>query len=109
MAIAYQDAQGDWKALRPDFIFFGTNHLGEPVADIVDPHGYHLADALPKLRGLASFAAKYGTEFRRIEAVAEVNGTLRVLDLTKHHVRQAVHEATSVQDIYTSDVASDYC
>jgi type III restriction enzyme len=42
--------------LRPDFIFFGTNRDGSVVVDLVDPHGHHLADALPKLRGLADYA-----------------------------------------------------
>ena len=108
LAIAYKDDQSEWKALRPDFIFFGTDHLGEPVADLVDPHGHHLADALPKLRGLADFAEKYGWEFRRVESVAETDGKLRVLDLTKHNVRQAVREAVSAKGLYESDLASDY-
>lgn len=108
LAVAYKDAQGEWGAVRPDFLFFGTNHLGEPVADLVDPHGHHLADAMPKLRGLADFAEKYGTEFRRVESVAETGGVLRVLDLTKHYVRQAVRDATSAKGLYESDLASDY-
>lgn len=108
LAVAYKDAQGDWKALRPDFIFFGTNHEGQVVADLVDPHGHHLADALPKLRGLADFAERFGAEFRRVESVAETGGVLRVLDLTKHNVRQAVRDATSAKALYESDLASDY-
>jgi len=46
LAIAYEDT-GTWKAVRPDFIFFGTDHTGQVVADLVDPHGHHLSDALP--------------------------------------------------------------
>lgn len=86
LAIAYREDSGTWKAVRPDFIFFGTDHTGQVVADLVDPHGHHLSDALPKLRGLAAFAEKFQGEFRRIESVAETGGTMRVLDLTKHHV-----------------------
>lgn len=108
LAVAYKDAQGEWKALRPDFIFFGTTHTGDVVADLVDPHGHHLADAMPKLRGLADFAEQYGAEFRRIESVAETGGVLRVLDLTKHNVRQAVRGAASAKSLYESDLASDY-
>lgn len=108
LAVAYKDAQGEWKALRPDFVFFGTNHQGQPVADLVDPHGHHLADAMPKLRGLADFAEKFGSEFRRIESVAEAGGVLRVLDLTKHNVRQAVRDATSAKALYESNLANDY-
>lgn len=108
LAIAYKDGAGEWKALRPDFIFFATQHDGTVVADVVDPHGHHLSDALPKLRGLADFAEQYGSEFRRIESVAETKGKLRVLDLTKHSVRQAVREASSALALYQSEVASDY-
>src|SRR5699024_8807859 len=45
LAVAYKDEVGDWKALRPDFIFFGTNHDGSVAVDLVDPHGHHLSDA----------------------------------------------------------------
>ncbi len=75
------------------------------MADLVDPHGHHLADALPKLRGLADFAERFGTEFRRIESVAETGGELRVLDLTKHHVRQAVRDATDAKALFESGLA----
>lgn len=108
LAIAYKDPAGDWKALRPDFIFFGTDHAGNVVADLVDPHGHHLSDALPKLRGLTQFAEKYADEFRRIESVAETKGTLRVLDLTKHRVRDAIREASDAKGLYESNLASDY-
>lgn len=108
LAIAYKDPSGDWGALRPDFIFFGTDHTGRVVADLVDPHGHHLSDALPKLRGLADFAEMFGGDFRRIESVAETGGRLRVLDLTKSHVREAVRGASSARGLYEADLASDY-
>lgn len=108
LAIAYKEDSGTWKAVRPDFIFFGTDHTGQVVADLVDPHGHHLSDALPKLRGLAAFAEKYEEEFRRIESVSETGGTMRVLDLTKYHVRQAIRDAKSAEELYESGVASDY-
>lgn len=108
LAIAYKEDSGTWKALRPDFVFFGTNRTGEIVVDLVDPHGYHLSDALPKLRGLAAFAETYQNEFRRIESVAETDGTMRVLDLTKHPVRQAIRDAKSAKALYDSSLASDY-
>lgn len=108
LAIAYKDGSDTWKALRPDFIFFGTQHSGTVVADLVDPHGHHLSDALPKLRGLADFAEKYGSDFRRIESVAETERKLRVLDLTKHNVRQAIRDAKDAKALYESGIASDY-
>lgn len=108
LAVAYKDEVGDWKALRPDFIFFGTQHDGGVAVDIVDPHGHHLSDALPKLRGLADFAQRFAGEFRRIESVAEAGGVLRVLDITKTHVREAIRDAQSAKALYESELASDY-
>ena len=43
-----------------------------------------------------------------MEAVAEVGGKLRVLDLTRADVRKAVMEATSAESLYKSAVAGDY-
>ncbi|WP_272028110.1 DEAD/DEAH box helicase [Kocuria rosea] len=108
LAIAYKESGGEWKALRPDFIFFGTDHAGTVVADLVDPHGHHLSDALPKLRGLADFSESYAGGFRRIESVAETGGTLRVLDLTKSTVREAIRNATDAKELYEASLASDY-
>jgi len=75
---------------------------------IVDPHGHHLGDALPKLRGLANFAAQFEGELHRVEAVAKVKDTLRVLDMTKEAVRKAVSEATDAEALYAGPHASDY-
>lgn len=108
LAIAYKDELGDWRALRPDFVFFGTTHDGRVVADLVDPHGHHMSDALPKLRGLADFAERFDGDFRRIESVAETGGNLRVLDITKASVRDAIRETQSARALYESDLASDY-
>lgn len=108
LAIAYKDVSGTWKALRPDFIFFSTDHAGNTMADLVDPHGHHLSDALPKLRGLVDFAEKYGADLRRIESVAETGGKLRVLDLTKPLVREAIRDAQAARVLYESDLAKDY-
>jgi type III restriction enzyme len=108
LAVAFKDEVGDWKALRPDFIFFGTSHDGQIVVDLVDPHGHHLSDALPKLRGLADFAERFADDFRRVESVAETSGTLRVLDVTKTNVRQAIRDAQSAKALYESELASDY-
>ena len=108
LAIAYQDAQGHWRRMCPDFIFFHGDSKYMKVS-IVDPHGHHLADALPKLRGLAHFAAKYGKSFHRIESVARMkDGTLRVLDLTDPYVRKVIAEAEDTQALYLCDEADDY-
>ena len=106
LGIAYIDADVT-KIVRPDFIFF-VEQGGKVVADIVDPHSIHLADAVPKLQGLARYAETHPGLFRRVEAVAEVGGKLRVLDLTRADVRQAVMEATSAEALYKGAVAGDY-
>ncbi|RNH90365.1 type III restriction endonuclease subunit R [Micromonospora aurantiaca] len=54
LAIAYKDGKGAWRRMCPDFLFFHGDEHNVKVS-IIDPHGYHLGDALPKLRGLASF------------------------------------------------------
>lgn len=72
------------------------------------PHGAHLGDALAKLQGLARYAERHGEAFGRIEAVAEIDGTYRVLDMQQEVVRNAVKNASSAVSVYTSDVATDY-
>jgi type III restriction enzyme len=99
---------GDYtRIVRPDFVFFSERD-GEIVADIVDPHGFHLADSWPKLRGLAQYAETHSHVYRRIESVAKVGQKMRVLDLTRPDVRQAVLGAESAEELYRSAVAGDY-
>ena len=107
LGVAYTTGE-DVRILRPDFIFFAEQQ-GEIVADLVDPHGIHLADSLSKLQGLARFAERHPQAFRRIEAVASTDaGKLRVLDLTKPEVRRAVMEAQSAESLYRSASANNY-
>ncbi len=108
LAIAYKDGKDNWRRMCPDFIFFSGS--GDDVnVSIVDPHGFYLGDALPKLRGLADYATKFGSEFHRIEAVAEMTDKkLRVLDIKSAAVRQAIHEAKDAEALYLSNAATDY-
>lgn len=106
LGIAYTDADAT-KIVRPDFIFFAEQD-GKVLVDIVDPHSIHLADAIPKLQGLARYAETHPEIFRRVEAIAEVGGKLRILDLTRADVRQMVMEATSAEALYKSAMAGDY-
>ena len=108
LTIAYQNAQGHWRRMCPDFLFFHGDRENILVS-IVDPHGHHLADALPKLRGLAEFAATHGEGFHRIESVARMNdGTLRVLDLTDPPIREAIASARDTESLYHGAEATDY-
>ena len=108
LVIAYQNVRDHWCRMCPDFLFFhGDGH--EMKVSIVDPHGHHLADALPKLRGLAEFAAAHGESFHRIESVARMkDGALRVLDLTDPKVREAIAVAKEIETLYLSGDANDY-
>lgn len=106
LGIAYIESD-QHKVMRPDFIFFAEQD-GNPVADLVDPHGLQYADALPKLQGLASYAESHPTAFRRIESVAEANGVLRVLDLKRPEVREAIRTAKDAASVFRSTLASDY-
>ena len=106
LGIAYKYDE-DTKIVRPDFVFF-VEQDGKVLVDIVDPHSFHLADALSKLQGLACYAETHSQVYRRIEGVAEAGGKLRVLDLTRADVRQAVEDAMNAESLYKSAVAGDY-
>ncbi len=107
LGIAYVDGD-EIKIVRPDFLFFAELPDGTVAVDIVDPHSIHLADALPKLQGLVRYAEAHPQAYRRIEAVTETGGKLRVLELTRADVRKAVMEASSAKDLYESVLARDY-
>jgi type III restriction enzyme len=108
LGVAYRDGHGNWRTMHPDFVFF-HEVSGEVRASIVDPHGTHLEDAVVKLKALAEFAQKFGDEFHRIEAVAQVGSTMKVLDMTKPTVREAVlHEDKRADEFYESDFAIEY-
>ncbi len=102
-------AGGGWKSMQPDFVFIDRNTDGELVASIVDPHGAYLSDALPKLVGLADYAAQHGDRFARIESLDnDDEGTLRVLDMKNPAVRQAVRDAVSAKDLFDAPWAGRY-
>jgi type III restriction enzyme len=108
LAIAYKDGKGNWRRMCPDFVFFHGD-VSDVRVSIVDPHSFHLSDALPKLRGLADFTRAYGEEFHRVEAVAEMKDkTLRVLDLKSEAVRKAIQEADDAEQLYLGSAATDY-
>ena len=107
LGVAYEDGD-ETKILRPDFLFFAEGTKGDVVVDIVDPHSVDWADALAKLKGLARYTATHADVFRRVEAVAEVKGKLRVLDLTRADVRKAIEEAVGAGAVYEGELATNY-
>lgn len=91
---------------RPDFVFFSQNEGGSIVADIVDSHGHHLADSLPKLHDLARYAEANGYLYDRIDAVSEVEGKYCVLNLKKPEVRAAIYSALRAKAAYQDPLAT---
>lgn len=107
LGIAYEE-DDQYKVVRPDFLFFAEDEDGNIVVDIVDPHGTHLSDALPKLRGLAHYVETHGGNYRRIETVAEVSGKMRLLNLTRPEVRAAIASAASAASLYGGPLGRTY-
>jgi type III restriction enzyme len=108
LGITYTADQDKVRIVRPDFIFFAVQSDGSVAADIVDPHGTQFSDAIPKLQGLVKYAETYPHVYRRIETVAKVGDTLRVLDLTSATVRKAVFESKDARSLYEGPFASNY-
>jgi hypothetical protein len=108
LGVTYRDAVGNWRSMHPDFIFFNEVD-GNLVPSIVDPHGHHLEDSLIKLQALVRFAAEFGSDFHRVEALAKINGKMRVLDLQDDRVRAGILASDKVPlELYSSDLAVDY-
>lgn len=82
---------GETKGLHPDFLFFTRMPDGSVRPSAVDPHGGHLADALPKLNGWCDWIDAHPDAFAQVLSVSDTpdDGT-RMLDLTDARVRAAV-------------------
>jgi len=108
--IGYETSDGDWASLQIDFMVVSNLPHGTLGVSLIDPHGSHLADALPKLKGLAHLARTHGDQFVRIESIAEVDGVLRVLDLQREDVRDGVDSFTGAQatPLYEGPATADY-
>lgn len=98
-----------WRSMQPDFVFFASGENGKVLPFIIDPHGYHLNDALGKLKALAGFAEEFGARFMRIEAVskddkgelgASRKGKLVMLDLLDAKIRSVIGKAASAALAY---------
>jgi hypothetical protein len=107
LGVTYEDGH-TINMVRPDFIFFAQLPDSTVVADIIDPHGTQFSDSIPKLRGLARYAATAGKHYRRIDAVAKVDDVFKVLDLKEVKVREAIESATSINELYSSNIAANY-
>lgn len=105
MSIAYQDRHGDWRTLRPDFVFSIDGGDKGVQASIVDPHGHWLRDAAWELYGMARFAEEYGDRFHGIESILRIDGELLVLDFNLADVRARVLAESDARFAYDLAVA----
>jgi len=95
------------KSMCPDFILFHQTDEGVRPS-IVDPHGFHLANAVGKLKGLAAYANDHGDVFARIDAVAEVDRNLMALDVKTETVRDAANQTDGgVKELFET-LGGDY-
>ena len=91
LRVPYKAGDG-WKSVQPDLIFVTEAGDGAIRPSIIDPHGAHLGDALPKLKALAEYADRHGSKFDRIIAVgAEKDSHLIGIDLLDPSVRADVY------------------
>lgn len=88
LRIPYRSNEFD-SSMYPDFIFFHRTGSGIRPS-IVDPHGWHLADAAPKLKGLAEYASRHSDIYDRIDAVVELDKKLLALNIMSETVREAI-------------------
>lgn len=94
---------GGIAGLAPDFIFI-HRVAGALVASIIDPHGTHLADAAPKLKGLAQYAEAHQEAFHRIQSIAVVDGSYRMLNHRDPNVRAAIadHNGADAESLFVT-------
>lgn len=89
----------DRKVLHPDFIFF------EKVGDskmpaVVDPHGLHLADTMPKLKGAARYVEDFGETFSRYWFVSDYKGQATYLDMKDAETHAVIGAASDAYECF---------
>lgn len=98
LRIAYRRGD-DRKTLHPDFIFFESVN-GVEMPSIVDPHGIHLSDYLPKLKGISKYVEDFGDMFNRYWIVSDYKNQAVYLDLKDSEVRSSIAIATDIYDCF---------
>lgn len=108
LGVPWVREDGSEAILRPDFLVFSRS--GDDVGvSIIDPHGTHLTDALPKLRGLSAYAKQHGHLYSRIDSIARVGETLRAIDHKDARVQEAlVAEQVSVEALFQDERLSNW-
>lgn len=93
------------KPLYPDFLVF-HKVKGRVVADLLDPHDPGRDDWLPKVKGLAEYAAKHWQRFGKIEASFVERRVVHRLNLAVEHNRVRALNAEGVnglRDLFVAD------
>lgn len=98
LRIAYRLGD-DRKTLHPDFIFFEKMN-GEEMPAVVDPHGIHLADTLPKLKGIAKYVEDFGDSFSRYWFVSDYKNQAMYLDMKDPEVRNVIASASDAFECF---------
>lgn len=98
LRIAYRIGD-DRKVLHPDFIFFEKVGDREMPA-VVDPHGIHLADTLPKLKGVARYVEDFGESFSRYWFVSDYKGQATYLDMKDAETRAVIGTASDAYECF---------
>lgn len=86
---------GEVRPMYPDFLIF-RRLGGRAVVDILYPHDPTRDDWLPKVKGLAEYAAKHWASFGRIEASFVERKAIRRLNLGVERNRVAALQAEGV-------------
>ena len=98
LRIAYRLGD-DRKTLHPDFIFFEKVGNCEMPA-IVDPHGIHLADTLPKLKGISRYVEDFGYIYSRYWFVSDYKGQATYLDMKDPNTREVITNAVDAYECF---------
>lgn len=80
--------------LYPDFVVFRKEGK-RLIADIYDPHGTQLDEAVEKAKGMSKFARDHGLEFGRIEMIVMIGDELKRLDVNNEKIRDRIDSVTS--------------
>ncbi len=94
---------------NPDFIFFVRDRKGEIRPTIVDPHGAHLGDTIPKLKGYVEYLQEFPDVFAQVLFVGDLgNGQLRSLNLLRADVQAAItgFSGDSAQELFLDEFVS---
>lgn len=99
------------KALHPDFIFFVRDEDNDIRPAIVDPHGTHLSDVIPKLKGYVEYLREFPDVFKQVLSVGSVSsGEYRSLNLLRSEVQEAImnFSGDSGEELYISELSNRY-